>query len=414
MNNVCLKVTRSIIFSAACCYVNPLFADLEQELHEIEKASDDRSVVKRMAPTITRNTSYGNNALGSNVSGTDNSAFGTGALQQNTTGLKNTAIGRGALHYNTTGKHNVAVGSWAIGVNTTGHTNIGLGDHALSHNTTGRSNAAVGNYSLGKNTTGQGNTAVGIATLYSGKTGIQNTAVGYGAMHKNSGLENTVLGAQALFHNRNGDSNTILGAEAGLNNIQGSSNIFIGFRAGYNEKGSNKLIISNSEKRKPFLYGDLKRKTLKINADVYAVKFNTNSDIRLKEDIKPLENTLNDLSKLEGKKYRNKQTETPLLEIGLIAQEVERVFPEVVSETNNGYKAIAYDGLIAILIEAIKEQQEVIEKQGSEALRLIREQQQEIARLQEEYDRLATMFKRSSSQRYARGYGSGTINWSLE
>ena len=50
------------------------------------------------------------------------------------------------------------------------------------------------------------------------------------------------------------------------------------------------------------------------------------------------------------------------MQMGLIAQEVEKVFPEVVLTDNEGYKSIAYSKMVAVLIEAIKEQQEMIEE----------------------------------------------------
>ena len=62
---------------------------------------------------------------------------------------------------------------------------------------------------------------------------------------------------------------------------------------------------------------------------------------------------------LEGKTYRWKEETTfaNKQDIGLVAQEVEKIFPELVAENEQGYKAIAYSKLTAVLIEAIKEQQ---------------------------------------------------------
>ena len=50
-------------------------------------------------------------------------------------------------------------------------------------------------------------------------------------------------------------------------------------------------------------------------------------------------------------------------EIGLIAQEVEKIFPELVSTDSQGYRSIAYQNLVPVLIEAVKEQQKTIESQ---------------------------------------------------
>ena len=82
------------------------------------------------------------------------------------------------------------------------------------------------------------------------------------------------------------------------------------------------------------------------------------SDIRLKKDIKPLKSALSTLGKLQGKSYRWKDNNEP--DIGLIAQELEKVIPELVKTDNKGYKSIVYQKLTAVLIEAIKEQQQEI------------------------------------------------------
>ena len=82
------------------------------------------------------------------------------------------------------------------------------------------------------------------------------------------------------------------------------------------------------------------------------------SDIRLKKDIKPLTSALSTLGKLQGKSYRWKDNNEP--DIGLIAQELEKVIPELVKTDNKGYKSIVYQKLTAVLIEAVKEQQQEI------------------------------------------------------
>ena len=82
------------------------------------------------------------------------------------------------------------------------------------------------------------------------------------------------------------------------------------------------------------------------------------SDLRLKKDIKPLKSALSTLGKLQGKSYRWKDNNEP--DIGLIAQELEKVIPELVKTDDKGYKSIVYQKLTAVLIEAVKEQQQEI------------------------------------------------------
>jgi len=85
------------------------------------------------------------------------------------------------------------------------------------------------------------------------------------------------------------------------------------------------------------------------------------SDIRLKENIKNITSPLEIVSKLHGVSFNFKNNKN-VEQYGLIAQEVENVLPNLVQTDNNGYKSINYQNTIAFLIEAIKEQQQEINK----------------------------------------------------
>lgn len=96
------------------------------------------------------------------------------------------------------------------------------------------------------------------------------------------------------------------------------------------------------------------------------------SDARYKKDIAPLNNALSDLMNLQGVKYNWRTDEFAEMhfpdkrEIGFIAQEMEKVFPEIVNTTPTGYKSIDYGKLTAVLVESIKDQQAIIEKLQAE------------------------------------------------
>jgi trimeric autotransporter adhesin len=102
------------------------------------------------------------------------------------------------------------------------------------------------------------------------------------------------------------------------------------------------------------------------------------SDIRYKRNVTKLHNPLNNLLQLNGAQYYFNQEDFPAMnfssskQIGLIAQEVEKVFPELVSANNEGYKSVNYTGLIPVMIESIKEQQKQIEKQNEQIEKLTR------------------------------------------
>ena len=100
------------------------------------------------------------------------------------------------------------------------------------------------------------------------------------------------------------------------------------------------------------------RGNLKVQGKAFAASFEK-SDSRLKKDIKPLTHALDSILQLQAKTYRWKEDTTfaNKADIGLVAQDVEKVFPELVAEDGQGYKGIAYSKLTAVLIEAMKEQQ---------------------------------------------------------
>lgn len=87
------------------------------------------------------------------------------------------------------------------------------------------------------------------------------------------------------------------------------------------------------------------------------------SDVKLKEDISSIQNSLDKVRALRGVEYILKSSGKK--SIGVIAQEVEKILPEVVGMTDDGTKAVAYGKMIALLIEAIKELSDKVENNGS-------------------------------------------------
>lgn len=77
------------------------------------------------------------------------------------------------------------------------------------------------------------------------------------------------------------------------------------------------------------------------------------SDINIKENVKEIENALEAVAKIRGVSYTRK--DSGAADMGVIAQEVEEVFPELVVEGPAGYKTVNYNGLIGVLLAAVKE-----------------------------------------------------------
>ena len=87
------------------------------------------------------------------------------------------------------------------------------------------------------------------------------------------------------------------------------------------------------------------------------------SDISVKENIRPIPHAIQKVKKLNGRLYTRNDCEDPeKIHMGLIAQEVDKVIPEVVKDLPEGKKAVAYQNIIGLLIEAIKDQQKQIDE----------------------------------------------------
>lgn len=118
---------------------------------------------------------------------------------------------------------------------------------------------------------------------------------------------------------------------------------------------------------------------LRVNGDAFLSAGSTwqTSDRRFKTNIQKLENASDKLKKLNGYTYLFKTEEfkkrnfSKTEQIGLIAQELKEVFPQLVREGSDGYLAVNYEGMIPVLLEGFKEQQAQIEAQQQQIKELV-------------------------------------------
>ena len=144
-----------------------------------------------------------------------------------------------------------------------------------------------------------------------------------------------------------------------IENYEGGLNVYRKFpSSGW---GNYKLFIDENGNvgvgKKPSAY------KLEVAGDVYAQgTFKTSSDIRLKSNIENLSGCLSKITKLSGKSYFKKKNTVVDKQ-----KEVEKLINSgLVSGDENGYLAIDYNGIIPVLIEALKEQQKIINKQKND------------------------------------------------
>lgn len=142
-------------------------------------------------------------------------------------------------------------------------------------------------------------------------------------------------------------------------NIFGTGGIIAGFSGVYlygNSYISGILSVTGTTN----LFGAINVNGKNLDAELAAGKALPTSDERLKENIHTIDNALEKVKSLRGVSFDYKEDKKK--QIGVIAQEVEKIIPEVVGENPDGYKGVQYGNLVGLLIEAIKEQQQQIDE----------------------------------------------------
>ena len=183
-------------------------------------------------------------------------------------------------------------------------------------------------------------------------------------------------------------------AASGANSGNWPSNIALWTRNSGGTNASEKMRITDagnvgigctSPNYKLQVVGDIAADggTLRAASAVISTTITACSDIRYKKNIMPLSNALSNVMKLQGVTYNWKVSEFPeryfndKKQIGIIAQELEKIYPELVETDAKGYKTVDYSKIAPILIESIKEQQQQIKGQ-QEQIDLLKSQLEEI------------------------------------
>ena len=120
------------------------------------------------------------------------------------------------------------------------------------------------------------------------------------------------------------------------------------------------LTIDMSDEGHALFTGDISGSVIRASGDVIA--FNS-SDTRLKNDIYPIQEPLDKVNKIGGYtfEWNGRQQIHKGKDVGVLAQEVEEILPEVVVTRGDGYKAVNYEKIVPLLIESIKELKKKVE-----------------------------------------------------
>ena len=367
--------------------------------------------------TDPENTAVGDQALVSNA-GESNTATGFRSLFSNTTGSRNTAAGAHALENNINGNFNDAVGVTALASNFDGFSNNAFGDSALSLNIHASENTAIGDFALANNDlTGNGkaqfNTAVGAGALFANTDGDSNNAFGDSALFSNTtGVQNTAIGDTALENNVDGSANVVVGAAAAVNNTAGGFNTVVGFLAGpditegfdniyigatvgngVGDESSTIRIGDTSVISACYIAGIIGRTTgsgLAVFVDADGKLGTSTSSARFKDDIKPMANASESILALNPVTFRYKREidSTGTSQFGLVAEDVEKVNPDLVVRDKEGKPySVRYDQVNAMLLNEFLK-----------AHRKMEEQEAMIARQQKQIEALTAGLQKVSAQ----------------
>lgn len=189
-----------------------------------------------------------------------------------------------------------------------------------------------------------------------------------------------VVGEQAVFRmDRPTDTTAFM-----LVRTDGSGNPLKTFVVGANATGSNSGSFVINDLGSAVSGAGTRRLTIDNNGNatftnsVYALSFVPTSSLVYKTNVKTYENALETVKKLRGVSFNWKDSGKP--SVGLIAEEVDQVLPEVVAHDDKETTGVNYDSLVGVLVEAVKEQQNHIQKQDE----IIQAQQRAIQDLQEQ------------------------------
>lgn len=358
----------------------------------------------------------GGNLSGNGGSGSHNTFYGYAAGQSNTSGSNNTFIGSSAGQSNLAGDKNVFIGWYAGNATQNGYNNVFLGSKSGKSNVSGFRNTYIGPGAGLSNISGYQNNALGYLAGRNNQYGIGNLYLGTLAGYSNLGSYNVFIGNQAGYYETGSDklyidnSNTsspliygdfaqdhitINGGLGVTGGISGSS-LYLSGAGGVNFQLREETVSGCSAAKWhfevgricgvgpippapfPFMtlshYGDgstqhrigigttAPQEKLHVNGKVLATDFLTNSDKRLKKDFEPIHNAGELVRQLEGVTYtyqQNLKEEGRNLpegkHIGFIAQDVQKVIPEIVAEDEEGYLSVSYQSLIPLLVESQKE-----------------------------------------------------------
>lgn len=204
-----------------------------------------------------------------------------------------------------------------------------------------------------------GNPAIQGITKYSTLAAIYgyNEASGSGVYGYNGGTTVGTTGAGVLGESVGGSGVVGFGSSSGMCGVQGTNNISGGYGV-YGISNNGYGIVGWSQNGLAGYFDG----NVQVSGSVTANSYNQFSDARLKTNISTIPSALDKITALRGVSYNWRDAKiSRSTQLGFVAQEVEKVLPELVAKDKKGMRSVSYTGVIPVLVQAMKEQQKEID-----------------------------------------------------
>ena len=309
------------------------------------------------------NISFGLYALNPATTGSYNNALGYYSLGQNTTGTYNNALGMYSLRVNTTGAGNNAIGYYSLGSNSTGNYNSAYGYQSLQY-TTGSNNIGIGYNSAVPTTSGSNQMSIGnsIYGLNINDGNASNDLIGIGVSAPTEALDvNGNARIRSVYTNNGAATDRVVVADTNgniktidrsmINNIYTADGTITGNRIVTLNGGNIRFAKTGTA-----ITGSL----MEVDGKIKTTAVNLNSDARLKEKVANINqetsflNNLRPVSYYWNAKGKEKGGDNSL-QYGFIAQEVEKIAPNLVNTDADGYKSVNYIQVIPVLVKSLQD-----------------------------------------------------------
>ena len=254
-----------------------------------------------------------------------------------------------------------------------------VGAFALTNNGS-NSNTAIGYGAMKSSRTGYSCVAIGREAMLANESGSYSTAVGANALRNaTAGYENVAIGSGALGNLVAGNDNIAIGANAGTTLTDGTNNIIIGFSHRLPNSVSNMISIGkegfHTQARIAGIHEAVSENGSPVYVNYRGILGTMPSSARFKEDVTAMGDASSALMRLRPVAFRYDAESDPSgqRQYGLIAEEVEPLYPELVTHDADGRPhAVRYHLLAAMLLNELQKQQHAIEQLQAEVRSLAR------------------------------------------